>query len=240
MKGRCWRINGNVYYLPNSDRQPVLPPQDEGPVAFTLCVSKAADFEKPHWWKKEMEWLGFVPSRPVPYSGIWFEVLANLPRWIYQTQSRYAPPGSIAAQWLAIDKLIWEIVNILGGRNHLDYICPFFPYHWNYLASHPMQEIAMDHIEARRDWFGIWIGLLFWMMRKIPEDRGFTEGLSPLNWFKQVVQTKNDQAILDSICVAPLLQRFWNTNHVGLWLHHPNDELLQPPAQWFVNQGVPV
>ncbi|KAF9441228.1 hypothetical protein P691DRAFT_684646 [Macrolepiota fuliginosa MF-IS2] len=240
MKGRCWNINGNMYYSPNSDRQPMMPPQDESPVTFMPCVSRAADFEKPHWWKKETEWLGFVPTRPVPYSGVWFETLANLPRWIYQVQDGYALPGPISTQWLTIDKLIWEIVEVLGRRNKLEYLRPFFPYRWNYSANHPTQEVAMDHIEAGRDWFGIWIGLLFWMTRKIPESEVFVEGLLPPIWFQQVVQTKNNQAVLDSIRVAPLLQRFWNINRIGLWLRHPNDKRLQPPAQWFIDQGVPV
>ncbi|KAF9440591.1 hypothetical protein P691DRAFT_781917 [Macrolepiota fuliginosa MF-IS2] len=98
----------------------------------------------------------------------------------------------------------------------------------------------MDHIEAGQDWFSIWVGLLFWMTWKVPENEKYIEGLVPPAWFKQVVQAKNNQTILDSIWIAPLLQRFWNIKHVGLWLHHPTDEVSQSPAWWFVKQGVPV
>ncbi|KAF9447699.1 hypothetical protein P691DRAFT_760523 [Macrolepiota fuliginosa MF-IS2] len=242
LDGQAWVVDGDLYFLPNCNRRIISIPSSGEDVVFMPCVSCADDFQEPCWWSQEMEWMGFVPWQQVPYSGIWFESLANIPNQVFRLPSGdYQMHGALFSQWLTVDRFLWEVVEVLRKKNALVYKGPFSPFQWEYHKGHAMLAMAMDHIRSGRDWFAMWIGLLYWMTRKTLEGTEFVEGLCPPAWFKHLVmEWKDNQCVLDTIRTAALLQRWWKINRVGIWLLHPHEAPEQPMAQWFIEQGVPV
>lgn len=244
MEGRVWIIDGEMYFSPNSSKDPGRPPNKDLPTTtFTPGASRADEFQAPCWWSETTEWMGFIPTLPIPYSGVWFESLAVIPRRLQYTETHgFALPGTICKKWLVVDKMLYDVVTYLGTKNHLIYTKPFPPHEWKYSSSHPTEEIANHCVKSGRDWFSMWIGLLYWMTSKTPEDDNFMEGLTPPRWFIQLIQYTRKIAVVDSIRTAPLLQASWNIARVGVWLRPLEDSIAhqQPPAHWFISQGVPI
>ncbi|KXN82717.1 hypothetical protein AN958_02230 [Leucoagaricus sp. SymC.cos] len=240
--GCAWVHDGDIWYSPNSVWFTPPPPHDNKLDIITPGESTAAEFQEPHWWNPVTEWMGFVPKQPVPYTGAWFQPLHNLPGNINPLSSGgYQLSETRIAAWNHIEEQLVLVVRALCHKNKFACSYPFAPQDWNYDAVHHSEEKAMEQIKNGRDWFAMWISLVYWMTRKTPQAASFVEGLTPPTWFIQLVlELPTQQATWDLVCTAPLLQRTWKWNRVGVWLHHPADVDDQPPARWFVEQGVPV
>lgn len=117
--------------------------------------------------------------------------------------------GALCNVWLTAERFLWDVVDILQRKNPVACKLPFLPFLQKYHKPHMMLAVAMEHIHSGRDWFTMWISLLYWLTKKTPEGPEFIDGLSPPTWFKYVaVERKNDQAALDTLQTAPLLQSF--------------------------------
>ncbi|KXN81192.1 hypothetical protein AN958_05881 [Leucoagaricus sp. SymC.cos] len=241
-RGRAWVVDGELYFSPNSVTFANVPSHDAGPPAFHPGASKATNFQEPRWWNPRTEWMGFVPKIPVPYCGALLENLNTVPNSLTYTPSRgYQLGGGLSTSWKLTEQILLDIVRILEKSCDLIYLPPFAPREWKYHEAHPSFDTAMAHIKSGRDWFGLWIGLVYWLMRKTPEDPSFIEDISPPRWFIEVVRAfPKEQARWDMVRTAPIMQAKWKWNRVGLWLKNPASSPNQPPAQWFVDQGVSV
>ncbi|KAF7761001.1 hypothetical protein Agabi119p4_10410 [Agaricus bisporus var. burnettii] len=239
--GKCWVINGVVHYSPNCQRYPTRPSANPSGILLAPRVSSVTDLEEPRWWKEDTEWMGFIPLRPVVYGGIWFEALGHIPRNLCKkNDGRYVLYGPVCSRWRDAEKILTEVIDILANKSELIFLRPFLPSVWKYHEPHSTPDQARLAITKGRDWFAVLLGLLFWMTRKFPEDPKFIEGLMPPSWLVKVLVVHTMHAAIDSIRLTPLLHRKWEIPRVGLWLKHPDDIPSQPPAAWFVEQGVPI
>jgi hypothetical protein len=204
-------------------------------------MSKIADFEEPRWWEEVSEWIGFVPLRPISYSGVWFDALSHIPRKPTKlNDNKYVLYRPVCHRWTEAERLLTEVINILAKNYLLQFRHPFNPSAWQFNQPHPTPEQARVNIETSQDWFVMLLGLLYWMTRKIPESSKFIEGLVPPSWLIKVIVIHSMHAAIESIRLTPLLHRKWDIARVGLWLHHPQDKPSQAPAAWFMEQGVPI
>ncbi|KXN89667.1 hypothetical protein AN958_05534 [Leucoagaricus sp. SymC.cos] len=244
---RAWVIDGDVIYSPNCLRS-VRIPQHSGDVSviFRAGESKAEDFQEPVWWYPLTEWTAFVPREPVPHTGVWFDLLNPVrPNKIIQLSTgEFQLRETLRVTWKKLEKLLVDIVDALQEANKFLFSRPFTPNKWKYEVPHPSLETAMEHIDASRKWFAMWIGLAYWMMKKTPESVSFVEGgFCPPHWFIQIVrELPGRQAAWDLARSAPIFQHGSKWSRVGVWLHHPDKAPTskQPPARWFVDRGVPV
>ena len=141
MEGHAWIIDGELVFSPNSTQQVHAAPF--GTPVFTPGVLSAHNFQEPHWWAQETEWLGFVPRQPVAYSGALLELLAHLPHVFPKLEPhRFLLPNRQTTLWLALDKLLYELVQILGKHIRLKYNLPFSSYEWKYAQGHATEEEA--------------------------------------------------------------------------------------------------
>ncbi|KXN86440.1 hypothetical protein AN958_10111 [Leucoagaricus sp. SymC.cos] len=204
--------------------------------------STAADSQLPQWWDIETEWIGFVPMQPVLYEGAWFRPLNSLPDMVHALPTgQYQLNKAWISVWTCIEETLITVVHTLKKKNAFRCLMPFAPEEWKYDAIHHTEEAALMHIKNGRDWFAMWIGLLYWMTRKSINPASFVEGISAPTWFIQLVQELPlQQAIWDLVWTVPLLQRSMRWNQVGVWLHHLADVNEQPSTQWFVDQHIPV
>ncbi|KXN93408.1 hypothetical protein AN958_00327 [Leucoagaricus sp. SymC.cos] len=238
MPGRVWEYQGERFYSPNSTRNPGPPPREENLVTFAPGASRASDFQNPQWWNTRTEWLAFVPRQPVPYAGVWFDSLSTLPKNVLRSGAEgYKLHGQLLNVWNALDQLLCDVTKHLGEKNNLDYLRPFPPYCWKYHCAHSTEEAALEHVKESRDWFSIWIGLLYWMTRKTT--RGI-EGITPPDWYIQAVEKLRKQREIDVLRCTPLLHSFWDIDRAGVFLHNPLDKQDQPPVNWFIEQNIPV
>ncbi|KXN89733.1 hypothetical protein AN958_05273 [Leucoagaricus sp. SymC.cos] len=238
MPGRMWEYRGERFYSPNSARNPGPPPQEEHSVMFTPGVSSASNFQNPRWWNARTEWLAFVPRQPVPHAGVWFDSLSTLPKHVYQTTPEgFKLHGQLLEVWNVLDRLLCDTTKHLGEKNNLIYLRPFPPYGWRYNKSHATEGIALEHVKESRDWFAMWIGLLYWMTRKTSQG---VDGITPPTWYIQAVEKLRKQREIDILRCTPLLHSFWDIDRVGIFLHNPDDRRDQPSVNWFIEQNIPV
>ncbi|KAF7761921.1 hypothetical protein Agabi119p4_9913 [Agaricus bisporus var. burnettii] len=243
MPGRAYLINGDVYYSPNSDRNVQLP-SELNIDNITLFNNVGVEaFEKPYWWSERVPWLGFVPRRPVCWNGALVEDLGYMPRRLLVNTERtaYMLPYLSQNRWLAVENLIREVLQLLSRRYNIQYLEPYSTRKWGYTNGHPTEAQMWSFVHQGRDWFAMWIALLYWMLKIIPEDLKYIEGVCPTEWYRVLV--KWDKARIgawESLRCAPLLQRFWDAQRSGVFLHNPEDQLNQPSASWFDHCGVPV
>ncbi|KAF9440184.1 hypothetical protein P691DRAFT_688520, partial [Macrolepiota fuliginosa MF-IS2] len=71
MGGKVLLMNGDLYFLPNCSRIVDLstPTPSDLTTLFTPSYSITEHFQNPRWWTPETEWLAFVPSLPVTFTG---------------------------------------------------------------------------------------------------------------------------------------------------------------------------
>lgn len=192
-QGRASIVNGDIYVSPNSQRQltTIIPPSE--PIRFVEKQSVATDFQEPRWWTPNTEWLGFVPRQEVPYVSAWFGPLAIiLNQLLCKNQVEYSLPTAYGDKWLEIDLMLWETCEIIRDAYKLRYAVPFPPRRWHYHKTYSTWSIAMEHITNGRDWFAMWLRLLYWSMRKIPNGPDFAEGLTPPDWFRTIVMKRSN------------------------------------------------
>ncbi|KXN81996.1 hypothetical protein AN958_03204 [Leucoagaricus sp. SymC.cos] len=180
--------------------------------------------------------------QPVLYEGAWFRPLNSMPDIVHTLPTgRYQLNKAWISVWTYIKETLTIVVRTLKKKNTFRCLMPFAPEKWKHDAIHHTEEAALMHIKNGRDWFAMWIGLLYWMTRKSINPASFVEGISAPTWFIQLVQELPlQQAIWDLVWTAPLLQRSMRWNWVGIWLHHLADVNGQPSVQWFVDQCIPV
>jgi hypothetical protein len=118
-----------------------------------------------------------MPKQPVPYAGVWFGPLGIIPnKSLCKNQVEYKLLIFYSDKWLEIDYMLWETCEILWETHSLKYALPFLPCRWHYHKTFQSWSIAMEHITKGQDWFGMWLGLLYWSTQKIPNGPDFAEG----------------------------------------------------------------
>ncbi|KXN92631.1 hypothetical protein AN958_02296 [Leucoagaricus sp. SymC.cos] len=167
--------------------------------------------------------------QPVLYEGVWFRPLNSLPDMVHALPTgQYQLKKARISVWTCIEETLITVVHTLKKKNAFRCLMPFAPKEWKYDAVHHTEEAALMHIKNGRDWFAMWIGLLYWMTRKSINPASFVEGISAPTWFIQLVQELPlQQAIWDLVQTAPLLQRSmrWNRYRWG----HREDQSNQNP-----------
>ncbi|KAJ3553571.1 hypothetical protein NP233_g12613 [Leucocoprinus birnbaumii] len=260
MDGCTWVVGNDIWFSPNATYFPGVPPSQhqpanssstrslvdhQAPPQFVPLESKASDFQAPHWWRCNMEWMAFVPRQRVVYQGIWFETLACIPDRLpdvspVRGHPLYQLPPRLRVTWDEAEKLLVKASQHLSKENKLSYVKPFQPSAWGYSDTFSSHQEALRHIEEGRDWFAMWLGILYWLVRRTPEGEGYIEGLKPKTWVIMLIRYTLKQREVDLLRLNPLLQRGWKVDRVGVFLHNPLHADGQPAAEWFIHQGIPV
>ncbi|KAJ3554566.1 hypothetical protein NP233_g12395 [Leucocoprinus birnbaumii] len=142
--------------------------------------------------------------------------------------------------WSKAEKLLVKATDHLSKENKLCYAKPFLPSAWGYSNTFASHREALRHIEEGQDWFAMWLGVLYWLVRRTPEGEGCVEGLKPETWVIMLIRYTLQQREVNLLCLNLLLQRGWRVDHVGVFLHNPLHAIGQPSAEWFVHQGISV
>jgi hypothetical protein len=243
MPGRAYLIDGDIYYSPNCDRDVQLPGQLNIDDITSFNNVGVETFEVAYWWSERVPWLGFLPRRPVCWNGALVEDIGYMPRQLLQKDdgTLYKLPFLSQNRWLAVETLIREVLGILSCRYSIQYLEPYSTRKWGYTNGHPTEAETWKFAHQGRDWFAMWIAVLYWMLKTMPEDPKYLEGICPTAWYKVLVMwDKSRISVWESLRCAPLLQRFWDANRAGVFLHNPYDQPNQPSALWFDHCGMPV
>jgi hypothetical protein len=143
--------------------------------------------------------------------------------------------------WYVVERLIREVLRILSHCYNIQFFEPYSMTKWAYTAPHPTEKQTWYHTHQGRDWFAMWIVLLYWMLKVMPKDSQYIKGICPTEWYRVLLTwDKTCVGAWESLCCAPLLQRMWDANCSGIFLHNPDDQPCQPSASWFDHCSVPV
>jgi hypothetical protein len=177
----------------------------------------------------------------MPYQGYWFQALSPSPGDIVALPSGgFMLNKSKLGSWIKAEDLLCDVARILTHRNNFQYSPPCRPNTWSYDKIHFTYDIAEHNLGNAREWFAIWIGLLYWLTRKVVESSSFREGQTPPQWYIQVIQGCKERSTWDIVRTMPMLSHHWGWSRVGVWLRFPSDVPSQPQTQWFVERNIPV
>jgi hypothetical protein len=160
---------------------------------------------------------------------------------INDESTRFKLPYLTQNTWLAVETLIRDVLGIFKLHFSIQYLEPYSTRKWGYTNSHDTEAMTWYHARQGQDWFAMWIALLYWILKTVPEDTNYLEGICPAVWYKVLVAwDKTRISVWESLRCVPLLQRFWDANRSGVFLHNPDDQPYQPSASWFDHCGMPV
>ncbi|KAJ3554866.1 hypothetical protein NP233_g12334 [Leucocoprinus birnbaumii] len=147
-RAHAWIHEGEWFYSPNCTRPAPIPPV-QTPRPFTPLFLKASDFQDPQWWSESTEWMACVPKQPVPYSGVFFEILNVIPNYLMlRKDKQFILHPSIVEKWRNIEEVLVDaiasLLKLLPNRMWITE--PFTPSQWKYDQPHIEYSLALEHI----------------------------------------------------------------------------------------------
>jgi hypothetical protein len=175
-------------------------------------------------------------------------------QYTYQEDVGYILPSSQAEEWLHLDRQLTRAQSSLKVHyRSFPALGPSNPWAFGYLRPHSKRGILAFALEKSRQWFGVWFGLLSYIIAKsISEEMLLVKDrvLAEQKWREVLIancgDVQIDAAWIDLLLdtgVASFSPRVWRTGtFVYITPGNPSqrEAQFQPDVEWFVGFGVPV
>ena len=188
--GRVQIIDGDLYYSPNCSRNVQLPPPHRtGSNPFSppsepnqkknLWRLDTTVYEQPRWWCDCYGWIAFYNKHALDTRSTFLRILnVSTAQYAFQEDVGYTLPQCQADEWLSLDKkLASACVKLICHFRFIPALYPANPWAFGYLYPHPKRGNLSRCLEKSRRWFGVWLGLLSYL---IAEAESKEVGLDPL------------------------------------------------------------
>ncbi|KAH6892737.1 hypothetical protein BKA70DRAFT_1440788 [Coprinopsis sp. MPI-PUGE-AT-0042] len=250
--GRLSNINGEVYYSPNSQVEILHTPphnQDHGVDHNPfLRNSRFNHFHRPGYWSRPYGWIAFVPHHP-NFSSRPFDRLFRLPRAVKDPKG-WCMPKHVADAWLELENSLRGLISHLCNHFEIPAVAPFPPSGHGFLKFHPTRDAAHSSIEASRDWFGLWQGLLSFCLacahsnhsQRLAwrQEAGLDPSVCP-SWLEYLARQGYDQTWLEGFMTSSVYMFTPSVIRTGIFIDviEPLDRFL-PTLDWYIEHGIPV
>lgn len=178
-KGNAFICDGYLYYSPNCSRRVVIPPpQPYTQDPFEARHLHGSQFRQPVWWTSSWGWLAFVPLAPI-FTLYPFEPFSWMPEIVQHQIVIPAPPNVHAYDrheikyqmsdkdaylWMEKENLLVEVALKLRLSHGITASPPRRPSSFGFARPHKTRAIAKKMISISRDWFGLWMGYLSYII----------------------------------------------------------------------------
>jgi hypothetical protein len=113
-QGQAFKINSDIFFLPNCKHTPMLPSSDFNPESFRDSFSDSVqEFHQPLWWHPITAYLAFVPLELV-FHGVPFKSLFSIPPYLDRLHCGFMLDTKTLLQWNIVQhKLKFAIKRLL-------------------------------------------------------------------------------------------------------------------------------
>lgn len=257
-EGSAFVREGYLYYSPNCRRQVVInPPVYGDPSPFKVPRLNVSDFRQPVWWSESWGWMSFIPLAPTfvsypfePFSWVPKVVpievsLQGNPNLPARVVTRYQMSHTDLDNWKHKESLLVDAARQLRVNHSIAAGIPPVPSSFGYDRPHRSQAIARCMISLSRDWFGIWMGYLSFIIQQTstsPTSRPTPSDSPHPHWYQQLLDdssTKWSQPWLDGISASPVCS-FSSVARAGIVIPWSKEDRRRPPIDFFLDCGIPV
>ncbi|KAH6890731.1 hypothetical protein BKA70DRAFT_1234629 [Coprinopsis sp. MPI-PUGE-AT-0042] len=213
-----------------------------------LRHSRLRDFHQPGYWSRPYGWIAFVPRHP-NFTSRPFDRLFRLPRAI-KDQKGWCMPKPTADAWLELENSLRGLISHLCNHFEIPAVAPFPPSGHGFLKFHPTRDAAQSCIEASRDWFGLWQGLLSFCLasahsnhsRRLArrQEAGLDPSICP-SWLEYLATQGYEQTWLEGFMTSSVYMFTPSVVRTGLFIDvvDPLDRFL-PSLDWYIEHAIPV
>ena len=103
-QGRVVKIDGNIFFSPNCQRTPTLPPSDFDPMSRRDSFKHdIREFHEPLWWHPRTAYLAFLPLE-LRFYGIPFQSLFHIQKRLQKVDSGFMLDPQMLFQWNVVER----------------------------------------------------------------------------------------------------------------------------------------
>jgi hypothetical protein len=233
--GRVQRLNGDLFYSPNSKRDVVIPEyEDPDRLVFVLREVRLGHFLKPRWQTRRTGYLSFLTLRPIN-TGYPFDRLAGMPV-PHLVDGTYLLDEERSASWSRLEQdLIWATA-CLRTASQFFTDRPFAPWAFGYDRPAPFRRSLKIRAQLSRDWFQVWISLLSFLIAISNKNQ---EDAIP-TWYKILEDRGFEESWLSGIYCSNVPNFSASVPRVGTFLKLEDRSSDLPSVEWFVAHNIPV
>jgi hypothetical protein len=259
-QGRAFVQEGTIFYSPNSSRTVMIPTRASTNSPFEGVRIDATLFKQPVWWTDVYGWQSFIPLAP-SFTSSPFEPFCWMPRIIEvdvlidpcsyssERQRRYQMHPDDSLKWAQHERLIVEAAEQIRIWFKIPGNLPPPPSRFDYTRAHKSRGIAKKIISLARDWFGIWIGFLSYLIactkRFLPSSstafkRPDQNSPFPV-WHQRLQELHNYTADwLDGLCSSTVCSFDTKTPRAGVVFEWSKADRTRPDFDWFLVHNIPL
>ncbi|KAH6908072.1 hypothetical protein BKA70DRAFT_1372103 [Coprinopsis sp. MPI-PUGE-AT-0042] len=159
-------------------------------------------------------------------------------------------PKPTADAWLELENSLRGLISHLCNHFEIPAVAPFPPSGHGFLKFHPTRDVAQSCIEASRDWFGVWQGLLSFCLasahsnhsRRLArrQEAGLDPSICP-SWLEYLATQGYEQTWLEGFMTSSVYMFTPSVVRTGLFIDvvDPLDRFL-PSLDWYIEHAIPV
>lgn len=239
-QGRTVKIDGNIFFSPNCQRTPTLPPSDFDPMSRRNSFKHdVREFHGPLWWHPRTAYLAFLPLE-MRFYGIPFQSLFNIPKRFEKVDSGFMLDPQILLQWNVVERDLKFAVERLLSHHHAPEV------QWIMLTALGCQgwynnvKILRDDVINSRGWFAVLVaGLSYAIAVSLtiyddPLDSGVPK------WFYVLFNQQMEQLWLSGIQASSAATFNASVDRAGVLLNILEPQREQFSVDWLCRFHVPV
>jgi hypothetical protein len=174
-KGTTFVQNGILYYSPNCTRPVVIPPQTNHTTSpFNVPRLSASLFRQPIWWSSLWGWVGFIPMAPsfisIPFEPFCWMPVIEKHAPLDHLPTRYRMRQTDVDVWKAKEDLVICAARLIKLKYGISAMSPPRPLSFGYDQYHKSANMTRRLISVTRNWFGIWMGFLSYLVARSQTD----------------------------------------------------------------------
>jgi hypothetical protein len=259
-QGRAFVQEGTIFYSPNCSRTVLIPARASTLSPFETNRLEASLFKQPVWWTDVYGWQSFIPLAP-SYTSSPFEPFVWMPRIVEvdvpvdplsmseKQERRFVMHPEDCFVWTERERLLTEAAERIRIWYKIPGNLPPPPSKFNYSQAHKSRRIAKKMISLARDWFGVWMGFVSYLIactKKFgPSSSSSYSRPDPSSpfpvWYRRLEEVHNYPAAwLDGLMTSTICSYDATTPRAGVVFEWNKADQTRPDIEWFLAHNIPM
>ena len=246
--GKATLQNGDIYVSPNTKRNVIIP-SDRNSDPFKGKNMSVRDQRQPIWWSRTFGWRSFYPLSPsflaYPFKDLCYqpsvvETSVHFPNKS-RPERRFQMRGNEMEQWQSSELQLVRAAWVLQTKFAISGATPPLPSSFGFTRAHKSSVIAHKMITISRDWFGIWMGFISFLIARTEVVRPTPKDQIVPNWYMVMKAEGFSEAWLSGLESSTAVCSFSpDLPRAGIVLELSRDEPSRPEIAWFHELDIPM